>query len=1212
MKSKLTNRLLATLVIAVVLSVLFAVSSLAAITGGNGEIEGLDFANKTYQAKAVTINTAGNGKLYGTEFSLTEATNKDLAGLYAVSDDGFTTETLVYVYGKYAEREALYETAFSSSANRNEYIISKEGNTFKPGYIYSTKAAQAAGTTNGLKYVNFQLAHSSASVKALINAADAAARTTALETYKARYKEYCINYAFTSNQILPINDVKSYSYSVKGYSSTSKWKYVYTNNTMRLDAYVMGADGTVTPYTYLDEGKTLTTDGYTKSTVDFTNKAAWTPALPENGYLVAIKVYPLWGMTNGANFTSISGDVNNLGQTGIYYQIDGYKIDTFRSIEGLSANGTEISGLDSSVTYEITTYGIDAYGAGVAGTDVKTISGAEAVDLKDYFGESAAGLYKISETGNLYFDCSSIVYVYGTYKDRGAILDCLDVTSLKTGIVKQNKNFNVGYISNNITCYAMAKTAQYFWTSHESTISTTIRKNFMDAKAGTDSDALATAFKAFKDRVNDVTEAGVYRYAYSPNEIVPISDVYSYKFNAYFNADYIQYKGNTVAFEAYIVDEIGDVKPYTYLISNVDFPSSTPYTVDFKSATGWTEPLPEEGWLVGFCVRPFYGMTDPSKLTITNSTSGVKLQYFHYINDYKIDTIRPLEGLSVNGTVISGLNPDATYTAVTYGIDANGNATLGTDVKTLEKGETADLKDYFGESAAGLYKISEVDNLYFDYSTIIYVKSAYETRSTILESMNGDPYYEAIDSTGKFIIGKLSTDATSYGQQGNISGTAYGMRHATGKVYGADQKAYVQAADDTARATAFNTIKTKFEASTFKYAYNPDEIIPISDVSSYKFGLKAYYNGKSKVEYANNIVAYDAYVMAKDGSLKIYTYLFENDKYGSESKTYVVDFKSSAGWTEELPEEGWLVAFVVHPWYNIESEENLTITSSDGTYSNVGSYFLHYYNDYKIRQDSPKPNLASFPVIAGGYGEVSGFLSAYNYEFQYSTDDGESWSEWADVPEGATAFKVYEGGIYRARVKGTDDYYESDIATVTIDTYEVVGELFESEIAKMHLPNDFVELKAEYEVDLTFKNWVSALALENIKTVSPESVITFAGEDYKFVVTASNISTSGKVHYYNMAVSLDGESRHNTLHDLLVELTGEEYVTDVYFESSNGLPFEEAQLMVEVDASFDGSDIEVRAYSERIDRLRKVEETTVDGGWVTLTNFADTYVLTVK
>ena len=189
---------------------------------------------------------------------------------------------------------------------------------------------------------------------------------------------------------------------------------------------------------------------------------------------------------------------------------------------------------------------------------------------------------------------------------------------------------------------------------------------------------------------------------------------------------------------------------------------------------------------------------------------------------------------------------------------------------------------------------------------------------------------------------------------------------------------------------------------------------------------------------------------------------------------------------------------------------------------------------------------------------------------------------------------------------------ESEFVELTITKYtEVAGERFESEIPKMHLPNDFVELQAEYEVDLTGKNWVSTLALENIKSSAPESVITFVGEDYKFVVTASNLVTDNKVHYYNMAVSLDG-SRHNTLHDKLVELAGEQYVTDVYFESSNGLPFENAQVMVEVDKDFDGSEVEVGSYNEKTDKIRKVEDSAVYDGWVTFNNFSETYVITVK
>ena len=245
---------------------------------------------------------------------------------------------------------------------------------------------------------------------------------------------------------------------------------------------------------------------------------------------------------------------------------------------------------------------------------------------------------------------------------------------------------------------------------------------------------------------------------------------------------------------------------------------------------------------------------------------------------------------------------------------------------------------------------------------------------------------------------------------------------------------------------------------------------------------------------------------------------------------------------------------------------------------------------------------------------MSGLNPKYLYECQFSTDDGATWSDWTKVEAGMTSFKVTTGCIYRVRVIDTDEYYYSEIGEVTVDTYELGdGEMpFESEIAKMHLPNDFVELKAEYEMDVTLKNWVSSLALENIKTLSPDSVITFTGEDYKFIVKASKIATDNKVHYYDMSVSFDGESRHNTLHNLLVDMAGEDYITDVYFESSNGLPFKEAQVMIAVDLKFDGLDVHINSYNERIDRLRKVEESVVYEGWITFNSFTDTYVIVAK
>lgn len=91
------NKIMRFVVSAVVLVALMTLTAFAAdITGGFGVIGGVD---DTYYAAPATLNAAGTALELGDAIQLTDANNTGLAGLYAVSNDDFATQTIVYVYG---------------------------------------------------------------------------------------------------------------------------------------------------------------------------------------------------------------------------------------------------------------------------------------------------------------------------------------------------------------------------------------------------------------------------------------------------------------------------------------------------------------------------------------------------------------------------------------------------------------------------------------------------------------------------------------------------------------------------------------------------------------------------------------------------------------------------------------------------------------------------------------------------------------------------------------------------------------------------------------------------------------------------------------------------------------------------------------------------------------------------------------------------------
>ena len=67
----------------------------------------------------------------------------------------------------------------------------------------------------------------------------------------------------------------------------------------------------------------------------------------------------------------------------------------------------------------------------------------------------------------------------------------------------------------------------------------------------------------------------------------------------------------------------------------------------------------------------------------------------------------------------------------------------------------------------------------------------------------------------------------------------------------------------------------------------------------------------------------------------------------------------------------------------------------------------------------------------------------------------------------------------------------------------------------------------------------------------------------------------------------------------------------MYFESSNGLPFKNAELSIYVGNDYDGMELDSASYNERIDRLRYLEIVQVTNGWVTLAEFGEPIVLLI-
>ena len=239
-----------------------------------------------------------------------------------------------------------------------------------------------------------------------------------------------------------------------------------------------------------------------------------------------------------------------------------------------------------------------------------------------------------------------------------------------------------------------------------------------------------------------------------------------------------------------------------------------------------------------------------------------------------------------------------------------------------------------------------------------------------------------------------------------------------------------------------------------------------------------------------------------------------------------------------------------------------------------------------------------------GYGEISGLDPMKKY--LYKAEGG----EWTEIPVGTTYFRL-PAGTYAIKIANYGTYLESKEREITIATLEgTQGKTYlQNETKKIYLPNDFVEAQADYELDVAKKKWISTLALENIKLTSPDSVVTFLGDGFKYVVKVADINVDSFIHYYNLDVTFNGESKYDTSYEMLKENAGDGFVLELFTESIAALPFKKASFYVYVGEEYNSLELEVRTYNERIGRIRKLETTVIDQGWASLSKFGGAYVI---
>ncbi len=923
-----------------------------------GKILGYD---ETYYAAPVSINASGDGMEIDTSaaFKLTEDNNKRLAGLYAVSKDtGFATRTVLYVYGSKEAREDLYEMP-----NGKYSLLSGGGSgKFSPGNFSSNVWIGAAGASTFFSDSQWSRANMVNYVFATDDPEGTEGGKTAAEKKleamnkmitAVKNENAYVTYTFSGKGVTPISEADTFKFGFFLHSNLGSMNLTINNNAYRFVAYVMDLDGKVTTHSTVKDGLTLKTGSSTNvatyATVNFKTDE-WDIALPEEGYLVACRIYPYHGVNDPADITltcskSTAGAVGSGDNVRFVAAPSTYTVDVPKAEKprGITVEGKTFKGLDKLNTYYVAPYSIN----GIDNTKAIEITGVTSYTLP----EGSVGLYGIYFKGNdidLISSDAFVTYVRGPYAPRADIIEVwkagdktVDGSIISAGNswigklkhASYKNAFYPGFVAHNTTTYTGYGDIGIIADGH---FTTSYAQNLWDGRAANDTTKIATAFKNLWDEGHKY----VVKYALTDEEIIPITEVNKYTFGLKREQGFLIFNNNTVRFDAYVMNKDGETEIYTrYFKNTILGEKNNPtkeilYEVDFTTATGWEKALPtdDDCYFVGFAVYPFWDIGKESDLVfdpVARPTHNTRAQFRHVKSGYSIDIPQDSapNNIELDGNTIKNLDETKTYVIAPYDITGKGT---GIEIKNA-------TTYTFPADAVGIYGISvKGDGEYFGNSdpVIIFARGTYKARQDIHDRATTGEWvgYYKIGSTPK--LGSFSYSG-SWGHHSSftVNGICTQSDHISSDIFKTFYNAYTaEGADDDDKKAAYATMlaSSNIENAHLKYNMAADEIIPISEVVKYSYSVKKERGG---FDYNNQVSEFIAIIMDENGNLKEYTYQHAKANFSPTAVTKTVDFKNnesaSGKWIDALPTEGYLVGFRLMVYANISDINNAVITKYD-------------------------------------------------------------------------------------------------------------------------------------------------------------------------------------------------------------------------------------------------------------------------------------------
>ena len=437
---------------------------LEGITGGFKEIGGLEDGVR-YQYSLFSLNSDGTALQQGEWQELGDDIPVGLMQIRQVMLDGGTTDPsdIICVYGNVNDRLRL--CGIDPSTQR---IYAKAGTGFVTGYwtgksacTHETFRTYIVSTTgsgwvldshiNAVKTAEATLAELKAAETPDADAI-AAAEAEVLakrQVYVTKATNNWLYYGFEADEIIDISELNTFEFI------TSVRQGIAYNGEYESKAvvYIAKLDGTITSHEYITPAMK---DGSTR-TLDFTDANAWAPALPDEGYVVGLKIDQWYGKTDPMKWVTPSGTSLN-SMPAFEFLPDGYSIDVPQlppmATPNVYVENGVIKGLDAKVNYLYAT-------ADVNGISVYNNLPAGSTE----FTPEKEGLYAIMAEGDgTVFGNSSPKVVLIPGNNRGDILHTTEMVG--TGGKYNGVTINV-LNQKNVGAYADHRKnpsfAEYLW-----------------------------------------------------------------------------------------------------------------------------------------------------------------------------------------------------------------------------------------------------------------------------------------------------------------------------------------------------------------------------------------------------------------------------------------------------------------------------------------------------------------------------------------------------------------------------------------------------------------------------------------------------------------------------------------------------------------------------------------------------------------------------